>query len=82
LENFHGGYMKAAKDDYRFGIAHQDAFERVAIIGDKGWGHWLAIMAKPFIDAKVRFFQPQQASEAWGWGWQREPYAKKRRQRK
>lgn len=72
LENFHGWELQAAMDDYRFGMDHQDSFERIAIIGDKRWEEWLALLARPFVKADIRFFVPEQIGEAWDW--LREPY--------
>jgi universal stress protein A len=72
LENFHGWELEAAKDDYEFARTHLDSFRRIAIIGDRGWERWLALMAKPFTDIKVRFFTRDQLTEAWDWV--REPF--------
>lgn len=75
LENFHGWDMEAAMDDYRFGMAHQESFERIAIIGDKRWEKWMAFLTKPFVEAKVRFFEHEDIGKAWDW--LREPYLTK-----
>lgn len=72
LENFHGWDMEAAMDDYRFGMKHQDSFERIAIVGDKRWEKWIAVLSKPFVDADVRFFAADEMDQAWDWV--REPY--------
>jgi universal stress protein A len=72
LENFHGWDKEAAKDDYEFAKSHLDAFKRIAIVGDSRWEKWLTLMAKPFVNTEVRFFTPDQLSEAWDWV--REPF--------
>ena len=67
LEGFRGWDLEAAKDDFRFGMAHRDAFERIALVGDTGWERWMALMARPFMDGEIRFFPRNQAQEAWDW---------------
>lgn len=79
LENFHGWDLEAAKDDYEFATSHLEAFRRIAIVGDKGWERWLALMAKPFVDTEVRFFTQDQLSEAWDWV--REPFIEEEKER-
>lgn len=79
LENFHGWELEAVRDDYQFARHHLDAFRRIAIVGDRGWEKWLTLLARPFIDTEVRFFTPDQLSEAWDWV--REPFERKEAER-
>ncbi len=67
LENFHGWELEAAKDDYEFAKKHLKDFRRIAIVGDRRWEKWLAALARPFMEVEVRFFEPDQLSEAWDW---------------
>ena len=67
LADFHGWDLDAARDDFRFGMRHQDGFERIAIVGRGALQHWMALMAKPFTSAGVRFFKQDQLGEAWDW---------------
>ena len=55
LDDFHGWDLEAAWDDFRFGMAHQGDFERIAIVGQGGLEHWMALMAKPFVGEPVPF---------------------------
>jgi len=64
--------LDAALDDFRFGMQHQDDFERIAIVGQGVLQHWMTLMAKPFISADVQFFNQEQLGEAWDW--LREPF--------
>jgi len=80
LENFHGWDLEAAKDDYEFARSHLECFRRIAIVGDRGWEKWLALLARPFIDAEVRFFTPDQLSEAWDWV--REPFEEEEKEKR
>ncbi len=67
LENFHGWELAAALDDYRFGKEHDKDFERIAIVGDKAWMHWLVTLARPFVDGEVRYFDHDEIQQAWDW---------------
>lgn len=67
LTDFHGWDLDAALDDFRFGMQHQDDFERIAIVGQGVLQHWMALMAKPFIRADVQFFHQEQLGDAWDW---------------
>jgi len=73
LDDFQGWELKAAKDDFKFGMAHLDDIERFAIVGEKAWERWMALMAKPFMGpGRVRFFSRDELQEAWDW--LREPF--------
>lgn len=64
LADFHGWDLNAALDDFRFGMQHQDDFERIAIIGQSVLQHWMALIAKPFTRADVQCFNQDQLGEA------------------
>jgi len=76
LENFHGWDLAAAKDDYQFGRKYAQNFKRIAIVGERRWGHWLAILTCPFTDAEVRYFERDDLHEAWNW--LREPFVEEK----
>ena len=68
LDNFSGWELEAAKDDFKFGMAHMADFERIAIVGDKAWERWMALMAKPFFPfGAVRYFNQEALQQAWDW---------------
>ena len=67
LEDFHGWETKAAWDDFKLGLAHPQDFERIAIVGDKAWEHWIALLAKPFTHARVRYFALSDRNAALDW---------------
>lgn len=70
LDNFSGWDLAAAKDDFKFGMEHLDDFERMAIVGDKAWERWMALMAKPFLSlssGEVKYFNREDLHEAWDW---------------
>ena len=73
LEDFHGWELAAARDDYEFGKKYADKFVRIAIVGEKRWGRWMARFARPFSAAEVRYFDRDDLHLAWDW--LREPFA-------
>lgn len=68
LDKFSGWELDAAKDDFSFGMSHIGGFERIAIVGDKAWEHWMTLMAKPFIShGEVKYFNRENLQDAWDW---------------
>lgn len=72
FEDFHGWDLHAAWDEFKFGISHLSDFERIAIVGDRRWEKWLAVLRKPFTTAKVKYFDRCQVDEAWKWLYERQ----------
>ena len=67
FEDFHGWDLHAAWDDIWFSLKHYSDFERVAMVGDQAWEHWMAIFSKPFTRAKVKYFDKSEINAAWKW---------------
>ena len=68
LDNFSGWDIEAAKDDFHFGMQHQEDIIRFAIVGDKAWERWMTLMVKPFMPSgSIRFFTREELQEAWDW---------------
>jgi len=67
LEDFHGWEPKAAWDDFKLGQSHPYDFERIAIIGDQAWEHWITLLGKPFTHAQIRYFNHNEHDKAWDW---------------
>lgn len=67
IDDFRGGDLHAAWDDFKFGIQHCQDFERIAMVGDRRWEPWLAKMCKPFTNATVRYFDASEIDAAWKW---------------
>ncbi|MGI2109284.1 STAS/SEC14 domain-containing protein [Shewanella frigidimarina] len=68
FDNFTGWDLDAAIDDIKFGMKHLSDFDRIAMVGDKSWEHWMAIIAKPFlISSEVRYFNREDLQQAWDW---------------
>lgn len=67
LDDFHGAELAALKDDLRFGTQNNDSFEKIAIVGDKQWHHWMTLLSTPFITGKVKYFNRTALQDAWDW---------------
>jgi hypothetical protein len=67
MTQFHGWEPKAAWDDLKLNLKHRNDIERIAMVGEKKWQHWLTEFAKPFTAAKVRYFDHTEADQARGW---------------
>ncbi len=67
VEAFEGWEAEAAWDTLSLGMAHLKEFERIAIIGDKGWEVWIINLARFLLRGKSRYFEHDQIDEAWAW---------------
>ena len=67
FDDFHGWDLHAAWDDLKFGLKHYSDFERIAMVGDRKREEWMAIVCKPFTDAKVKYFDKSEVDAAWMW---------------
>jgi len=67
LEDFKGWGAEAAWDDLDFGLEHDRDFERIAIVGEKSWQHWMTALSNLFIHTPLRFFPREEAARAREW---------------
>jgi len=67
MRDFHGWEPHAAWDDFRFDLQHRQQVERIAMVGEKKWQHWMTKVAAWFVDANVRYFDVSDESEAERW---------------
>jgi hypothetical protein len=67
LEDFRGWDPEGLWQDVKFDATHQDAMERIAIVGRTRWEEWGTKLSKPFFKADVRFFETPRAAEARAW---------------
>ncbi|MEN8214340.1 MAG: universal stress protein [Pseudomonadota bacterium] len=67
LEDFEGWEARAAWDDLKFGIKHQQEFARIAIVGEKTRDHWMTMIGNVFVDTQVRYFDHGQSQQALQW---------------
>jgi hypothetical protein len=67
LHDFHGWDAHALWDDIKFATTHCTKMDRIALVGDKTWEKWMAVVCKPFTMAKVRYFDAGQVDAAKAW---------------
>ena len=48
-------------------VAHSWEFERIAMVGDRKWEQWMAMLCKPFTQAKVWYFDVSEIDAARNW---------------
>jgi len=67
MVDFHGWTLSAGWEDTKLAFRHFSDMERIALVGEKGWGHGMAIFCKPFTAAKVQDFDNSKRDEATDW---------------
>ena len=64
---FEGWDAGALYDELKFDLEHANDFGRVATVGDKEWERVMALLIKPFTNAKTRYFDATQYAAAREW---------------
>jgi hypothetical protein len=67
MTGFRGWNAAAMWEDIKFDLKHFADIERLAMVGDKQWQHFMAIFFKPFTNAKSRYFDHADIAEARKW---------------
>jgi hypothetical protein len=67
FHDFHGWDPHALWDDIKFSSRHCHDVERIALVGDKKWEHWMAGVCKPFTKATIQYFDVADEERAWAW---------------
>lgn len=68
LEKFHGwDSLHAIWDHFVLVKHHHAAVERIAIVGNQTWKKFMATMARPFLKAEERYFEPNEHAKASAW---------------
>jgi hypothetical protein len=67
MHDFHGWDARALWDDIKFSATHCSKIQKVAIVGEKTWEKWMAMVCKPFTMAKVRYFDASEIDAAKAW---------------
>lgn len=52
-----GWEPRAAWDDFKLGLKHGNAFEKIAIYGDKKWQERISKIASWFVSGEVHYFE-------------------------
>jgi len=67
MHDFHGWTAGAVWQDIKFDLKHFRDIERLALVGEKTWEHFMAVFCKPFTTATVRYFDLSDAGQAEDW---------------
>lgn len=67
MVDFHGWEPEAFWDDFKLGMKYYSDVERIALVGDKDWEEWIAVICRPFTEAQVRYFDHTAIDEARAW---------------
>ena len=67
FHDFHGWDMHALWDDTKFATTHCSKIEKIAMVGEKGWEKWMAMICKPFTLSSVKYFDAGEEKDAREW---------------
>ena len=65
MKGLKGWEFLAAWDDFKFGVKHRNAFNKVAIIGSKKWEEQSVAMMSHLMKGKVKFFKVREKALTW-----------------
>ncbi|MFV0561951.1 STAS/SEC14 domain-containing protein [Malaciobacter mytili] len=60
-----GWELRAAWDDFKLGLKHNNEFEKIAIYGNKKWQEYISKIASWFIQGEVKFFESEEEAILW-----------------
>ena len=65
MRGFKGWELMAVWDDFKFGVKHRNAFDKMAIIGNKKWEEKSVAMMSHLMKGKSKFFQERDKALSW-----------------
>ena len=65
MKKLKGWEFLAAWDDFKFGVKHRKAFDKVAIIGSKKWEEQSVAMMSHLMKGKTKFFKEREKALSW-----------------
>ena len=65
MRKFKGWEMLAAWDDFKFGVKHRNAFDKLAIVGNRKWEEQSAAMMSHLMKGESKFFQSRRKALSW-----------------
>jgi len=60
-----GWQLKAAWDDFKFGLKHGKEFKKIAIYGNKNWQEISAKVGSWFISGEIKYFEDYDTALSW-----------------
>jgi hypothetical protein len=67
MHDFHGWDAGAVWQDIKFATKHCADIKKVAMVGEKSWEKWMAVICKPFTLSSIKYFDAGQADAARAW---------------
>ena len=67
MHDFHGWDAGALWEDTKFDLKHFNDIERLAIVGETKWEKGMAVFCRPFITAKIKYFDHADLEQARAW---------------
>ncbi len=65
MKRLKGWEFLAAWDDFKFGVKHRNAFDKMAIIGSKKWEEESVAMMSHLMKGKAKFFKEREKALSW-----------------
>jgi len=65
MKGFKGWEFMAAWDDFKFGVKHRNAFDKIAIIGNKKWEEASVAMMSHLMKGESKFFKERDKALSW-----------------
>ena len=60
-----GWELRAAWDDFKLGLKHNNEFDKIAIFGNKKWQEYSAKIGSWFLSGEVKYFEDVDAALSW-----------------
>ncbi len=67
FHDFHGWDMHALWDDIKFSTVECNHIDRIALVGEKTWEKYMAMVCKPFTMAKIEYYDAADIEKAKSW---------------
>ena len=67
MTGLHSLEAAAIWEEIKFDAKHLGDIERCAMVGDKQWQHVMTIFCKPFMKAKIQYFDHADLADAQRW---------------
>jgi stage II sporulation SpoAA-like protein len=67
MHDFHGWDMGAVWEDTKFATTHCTKIHKIAMVGEKTWEKWMAVVCKPFTMSSIKYFDAGQEDAARKW---------------
>lgn len=67
MNDFQGWHIEGLWKDFSKDVDHEKEYEKIALVGEKKWQKWATQFMKPFCNAEIKYFGPDQKQEAKIW---------------